>query len=57
MAEILTPKQAFEKLYGKTLSEREVFEMRENLVGFFELLKKIDDRNKANNNKETTKEL
>lgn len=50
MLEILTPKQAFEKLYGETLTEREVFDIEQNLLGFFQLLKIIDDRIKEQDN-------
>ena len=40
----------FEKLYGKRLSEAEIKEYKERLVGFFSLLIDIDQRNKRKSN-------
>ena len=37
-------RQIIEKLCDKELSEHEVFEAKQNLVGFFNLLYKIDRR-------------
>jgi len=44
------PKNCFERLYNKPLSEREVFEMRDSLRQFFEILMKVDKRNKERSN-------
>ena len=37
-------KQLYEELCGKELSDQEVFEAEGNLVGFFDLLYRIDKR-------------
>ena len=34
-------KKAFEKIYGRKLSQKEIEEMLNNLVGFFELINKF----------------
>lgn len=39
-------KEAFKKGYGKEYADSEAREADENLVGFFELLIKVDRRNK-----------
>lgn len=39
-------KQVFENLYGKPLSGQELFDIERNLKGFFDLLIKIDQRDK-----------
>lgn len=39
-------KEFYEKLSGKSLSVQEVFEAKSNFVGFFDLLYRIDKRNK-----------
>ncbi len=39
-------KQFYENLAGKPLSDQEVFEARNNFVGFFNLLFEIEQRNK-----------
>lgn len=44
------PKVIFEKLYNKPLTEKEMFEIEQNLLGFFQLLKTIDDKNKEQGN-------
>lgn len=43
-AESVTPKtkSAIEKLYDRKLSKKQVFNARNNLVGFFSLLMEID---------------
>lgn len=46
-------KKLYEKLSGRELSDQEAFEAKHNLVGFFDLLYRIDKRNKEN---EKTKE-
>jgi hypothetical protein len=38
-------KELYEKLSGKSLSDQEAFEAKHNLVGFFDLLYRIDKRN------------
>ena len=46
-------KEFYEKLSKKELSEKEVFEAKSNLVGFFDLLYQIDKglaEKKSNNN-------
>lgn len=35
--------------YGKTLNEKQVFEVAENLVGFFEIFTKIESKEKFKN--------
>lgn len=53
-------KEFYEKLSKKKLSDQEVFEAKSNLVGFFDLLFRIDKRlneqNKENSNKTTNKD-
>ena len=39
--------QFYSKMSGKELSEQEAYEADKNFVGLFELLIKIDKRNKA----------
>ena len=39
---------SFELLYGRRLSKQEVFEIEQNLLGFFNLLYEIDRRNRNN---------
>ncbi len=39
-------REVFEKLCGKKLSEKELFEAKNNLVGFFNLLIEIDQQDK-----------
>lgn len=39
-------KEFYEKLSGKELSDQELFEAKNNFVGFFDLLYRIDKRNK-----------
>ena len=36
-------KETFEPLYGRPLTDNEAFNIRKNLVGFFETLIEIDD--------------
>ncbi|GEM_PF-2330935 len=40
-------KQTFEPLYGRPLSDQEAFNVRKNLVSFFETLIEIDDELKG----------
>lgn len=40
-------KETFEPLYGRSLSDQEAFNIRQNLVGFFETLMKIDNELKG----------
>ncbi len=40
-------KEFYEKLSGKKLTDKEVSESKSNFVGFFDLLLKIDERNKG----------
>lgn len=40
-------KETFEPLYGRSLSDQEAFNIRKNLVGFFETLIEIDDELKG----------
>lgn len=35
-------KEVFEKLYDRPLSKKELFKIRKNLTGFFEVLVQID---------------
>ena len=37
-------KSAYEKLYKRTLTNQEAFEANHNLIGFFNVLLKIDKR-------------
>ena len=43
-------KSYFEELYGKKLTEAEVFEYKQKLVRFFSLLIEIDQQNKKRSN-------
>lgn len=40
-------KQTFESLYKRSLTDDEAFNIRQNLVGFFETLMEIDDELKG----------
>ena len=40
-------KEVFEPLYGHSLTNQEAFNIRKNLVGFFETLIEIDDELKG----------
>ena len=40
-------KETFEPLYGRSLTDDEAFNIRKNLVGFFETLIEIDDELKG----------
>lgn len=42
-------KEVFKKEYGKEYTDAEAREAAENLVGFFDLLIKVDRRNKEEN--------
>ena len=44
----ISDKEFYEKLSGKELSEQEVFEAKSNFVGFFDLLYRVDKRNRGN---------
>lgn len=47
-----TNKKIFEKLYNRPLSNQEAFEANRNLIGFFDVLLKIDKRlNKSTSNR------
>jgi len=39
-----TTRLAYEKLYGRTLSNQDAFEANHNLIGFFNVLLRIDKR-------------
>lgn len=41
-----TTRQVFESLYGRTLSDEEVFASEQNLVGFFNTLHALDQEQK-----------
>lgn len=49
-------KKLYEKLSKRNLSDQEVFEARSNFVGFFDLLYRIDKRNKEKGKTEKTKD-
>jgi len=44
-------KEFYENLSGQKLSDQEVFEAKQNFVGFYNLLFKIDKRNNEQNNR------
>lgn len=39
-------KEAYERLYSRSLTNQELFNIRQNLVGFFSTLIKIDQQSK-----------
>ena len=39
-------KQIYERLYGRELTNQEIFEVKQNLMGFFEMLIKLDKKQK-----------
>lgn len=41
-------KEVFERLYNRPLTNQELFTIRQNLVGFFNVLMKIDEQSKSN---------
>lgn len=41
-------KQVFQPLYEKELSDKDAFEINQNLLGFFELLIKLEREQKKN---------
>lgn len=41
-------KEVFERLYNRSLTNQELFTIRQNLVGFFNVLIKIDEQSKGN---------
>lgn len=43
-------KQTFEQLHGRPLSERELFNIKRNLVGFFSVLIKMDKQQRSKSN-------
>lgn len=43
-------KQTFEQLYGRPLNERELFNIKRNLVGFFSVLIKMDKQQRSKSN-------
>lgn len=43
---VITNKEVYERLYGRPLTNQELFNIRQNLVGFFTTLIKIDQANK-----------
>jgi hypothetical protein len=48
----LLDKSVFERLYNRSLTNQELFEIKQNLIGFFNLLIKIDlevTKNEQNN--------
>ncbi len=48
-----TDKEFYEELSGKKLTDQEVFEAKRNFIGFFDLLLKMDRRNKQKQNEKT----
>lgn len=42
-------KVVFERLYGRSLTDQELFNIRRNLTGFFNVLIKIDQQQKKSN--------
>ncbi|OGY30842.1 MAG: hypothetical protein A3A57_01125 [Candidatus Woykebacteria bacterium RIFCSPLOWO2_01_FULL_41_12] len=40
-------KQIYERLYGRELTNQEIFEVKQNLMGFFEMLIKLDKKQKS----------
>ena len=42
-------KQVYEKLYGQELTNQEFFDVKQNLMGFFEVLIKLDRVQKERN--------
>jgi hypothetical protein len=46
-------KEFYENLSGQKLSDQEAFEAKQNFVGFFDLLLKIDKRNDEQNNRDS----
>lgn len=40
-------KEVFERLYNRSLTNQELFTIRQNLVGFFNVLMKIDEQSKG----------
>lgn len=48
-------KQLFKKKYGVNYTDEEAREAANNLVGFFEILLKIDARNKQKDHEKTEK--
>ena len=51
MQEISKERQLYEKLSGCKLSNEEVIEAKQNFVGLFDLLYRIDKRNKEEQGK------
>jgi hypothetical protein len=47
-------KEFYEKLSKQCLSDQEAFEAKNNFVGFFDLLYRIDKRNKEKERAETS---
>lgn len=39
-------KEVFERLYNRSLTNQELFTIKQNLVGFFDVLMKIDEQSK-----------
>ena len=52
---ILQFREIFEKEYGKELANNEAREAAERLVGFYQLLIKVDQRNKQKEHDENKK--
>lgn len=50
-------KEFYQKLSGKKLSDQEAFEARDNFVGFFDLLYRIDRRNEEKKTNQSNKNL
>lgn len=48
----LSTKKTFDQLYGRSLSEQELFNIKRNLAGFFSVLIKIDQQNKNKTNEQ-----
>ncbi len=42
-------KQVYERLYGRELTNQEFFDVKQNLMGFFEVLIKLDRVQKERN--------
>lgn len=43
---VIPNKEVYERLYGRLLTNQEIFNIRQNLVGFFATLIKIDQQSK-----------
>lgn len=48
-----TNRQIYEKLYGRSLAEQELFNIKRNLTGFFTILMKMDKQQRKNSNEQS----